>query len=109
MKSTLYCIAQTSYLTRDKTDSYNMKFLIYSIKNNQYFIIHLEDENGNSLDEIFQLTNNEYYIVDCTEFMTSLNPENKKSKRIKHKLYSITDPDNTDNKVFETNGSFIMQ
>jgi hypothetical protein len=108
MKKANYCITQTSNLTKNKyTKEYKMKFLIQTDYPDQYFLIQMIDNDTNEINETFQLNGNEYYLCDCTDFMTSLNPDNKKSKLIKYKLYSVDDIDD-DNKIFEAYGSFNM-
>lgn len=108
MKKINYCITQTSNLTKNKyTKEYIMTFLIHTDVPGQIIIIQMTDEDSNEISETFQLHGKDHYSIDCAEFMKDLNPDNKQTKLIKYKLYSVDDFEGN-NKIFEAHGSFNM-
>lgn len=107
MKRLQYFVPQSRNIKKNSESRYMVNYLVECNDPNQYIIISCTDEDKNELEEIIQLENCIYCCFDCTDFMTVCNPDNKNSKKIKYKVFSVPNQE-SDDRNLETQGNLTL-
>lgn len=105
MKKLQYFVPQSRHITKNSESRYIINYLVECKDPVQQISITCTDEDKNEVEEIVQLFQNTiFYCFDCTDFMTICNPDNKHTKAVRYKVFSMTDS----NKTLEIYGTVTL-